>query len=148
MGGRGRDKLRRCCSVSCFFFWFFFCFFFFSFGVFSIACLCSLVCLFSCCWFKTNEQFSELTAQTSFPIFLTTQQCKQNKQENKFPDLIATTGDYLRIWKVEDDGKKSSLECLLNNVSRTLKKSITHTHTHSLTHTLSLSLLWRKIVCE
>lgn len=32
------------------------------------------------------------------------------------PDLFATTGDYLRIWKNSDDGNATTLECLLNNV--------------------------------
>lgn len=31
-------------------------------------------------------------------------------------DLLATTGDYLRLWNVGDDGE-IRLECLLNNVS-------------------------------
>ena len=31
-------------------------------------------------------------------------------------DLLATTGDYLRMWNVQDDGE-IKLECLLNNVS-------------------------------
>jgi DDB1- and CUL4-associated factor 7 len=30
-------------------------------------------------------------------------------------DLLATTGDYLRLWNVQDDGE-IRLECLLNNV--------------------------------
>lgn len=29
------------------------------------------------------------------------------------PDLLATTGDYLRVWRINDDGVK--MECLLNN---------------------------------
>jgi WD repeat-containing protein 68 len=32
------------------------------------------------------------------------------------PDLLATTGDYLRIWQVGDDNK-ITLKSLLNNVS-------------------------------
>lgn len=32
-------------------------------------------------------------------------------------DLFATTGDYLRIWKIGEQGF-TSMECLLNNVSR------------------------------
>mmetsp|Transcript_107022 Transcript_107022/g.149212 ORF Transcript_107022/g.149212 Transcript_107022/m.149212 type:complete len:347 (+) Transcript_107022:84-1124(+) len=30
-------------------------------------------------------------------------------------DLFATTGDYLRVWKIGEDGKKTTMECLLNN---------------------------------
>ena len=37
-----------------------------------------------------------------------------NEQVEK--DLFATTGDYLRIWKI-DENNQTSLECLLNNVS-------------------------------
>lgn len=33
-----------------------------------------------------------------------------------YPDLLATSGDYLRVWKVGDSGE-TRLECLLNNVS-------------------------------
>ena len=32
-------------------------------------------------------------------------------------DLLATTGDYLRIWQIQDS-KAARLECLLNNVGR------------------------------
>lgn len=35
-------------------------------------------------------------------------------KEGAQPDLLATTGDYLRIWKVEEDGVQ--LHKLLNNV--------------------------------
>ena len=38
-------------------------------------------------------------------------------QNGAKPDLLATTGDYLRLWKVTDN-KSVSLECLLNNVRR------------------------------
>ena len=34
--------------------------------------------------------------------------------KNQLPDLLATSGDYLRIWRV--NGDDASLECLLNNV--------------------------------
>lgn len=33
----------------------------------------------------------------------------------RFPDLLATTGDYLRVWNVQNDGSVK-LKCLLNNV--------------------------------
>lgn len=32
-----------------------------------------------------------------------------------YPDLLATSGDYLRVWRVNDSGE-TRLECLLNNV--------------------------------
>ena len=31
------------------------------------------------------------------------------------PDLLATSGDYLRIWRLNQDNE-STMECLLNNV--------------------------------
>ena len=39
-------------------------------------------------------------------------------QKGVFPDLLATSGDYLRIWKAGEPETK--LECLLNNVSTTI----------------------------
>ena len=36
-------------------------------------------------------------------------------QKGVFPDLLATSGDYLRVWRVGDT--ETRLECLLNNVS-------------------------------
>jgi len=39
-------------------------------------------------------------------------------QNGTRPDLLATTGDYLRLWKVTDN-KTVSLECLLNNNKNT-----------------------------
>lgn len=36
--------------------------------------------------------------------------------DDQRPDLVATTGDYLRIWRVGEN--KTKLECLLNNVGR------------------------------
>jgi len=35
-------------------------------------------------------------------------------QKGVFPDLLATSGDYLRVWRVGDT--ETRLECLLNNV--------------------------------
>ena len=32
-------------------------------------------------------------------------------------DIMATTGDYLRIWRVNPDTGEAKMECLLNNVS-------------------------------
>ena len=32
------------------------------------------------------------------------------------PDLLGTTGDYLRLWEVKQDKGKVELKCLLNNV--------------------------------
>ena len=35
-------------------------------------------------------------------------------QKGGYPDLVATSGDYLRVWRVSDSDVR--LECLLNNV--------------------------------
>ena len=35
-------------------------------------------------------------------------------QKGVSPDLLATSGDYLRVWRVADT--ETRLECLLNNV--------------------------------
>lgn len=37
-------------------------------------------------------------------------------KEGTRPDLLATTGDYLRLWEVTGSGEIKS-KCLLNNVS-------------------------------
>ena len=39
------------------------------------------------------------------------------QQKGVFPDLLATSGDYLRIWKAGEPDTR--LECLLNNVTST-----------------------------
>jgi len=36
-------------------------------------------------------------------------------QKGVFPDLLATSGDYLRVWRVTSE-TETRLECLLNNV--------------------------------
>lgn len=36
-------------------------------------------------------------------------------QKGVFPDLLATSGDYLRIWRAGEP--ETRLECILNNVS-------------------------------
>lgn len=36
-------------------------------------------------------------------------------QKGHYPDLVATSGDYLRVWAVNNDEVR--LEALLNNVS-------------------------------
>ena len=36
-------------------------------------------------------------------------------QHCSYPDLLATTGDYLRLWRVQEDGETKQ-ECFLNNV--------------------------------
>ena len=36
------------------------------------------------------------------------------QQKGGYPDLVATSGDYLRVWRVSDSEVR--LECLLNNV--------------------------------
>ena len=35
-------------------------------------------------------------------------------QKGVYPDLLATSGDYLRLWRVNENDTR--LECLLNNV--------------------------------
>lgn len=37
-------------------------------------------------------------------------------QKGVYPDLLATSGDYLRVWKCNSDSE-TRLETLLNNVS-------------------------------
>ncbi len=39
-------------------------------------------------------------------------------QKGVFPDLLATSGDYLRVWRAGES--ETRLECLLNNVSQQL----------------------------
>jgi hypothetical protein len=36
-------------------------------------------------------------------------------QKGVFPDLLATSGDYLRVWRAAEP--ETRLECVLNNVS-------------------------------
>jgi hypothetical protein len=36
-------------------------------------------------------------------------------QKGVFPDLLATSGDYLRVWRAGEP--ETRLECVLNNVS-------------------------------
>jgi WD repeat-containing protein 68 len=43
-------------------------------------------------------------------------------KEGAKPDLIATTGDYLRLWEVNANNEIKS-KCLLNNVKKKKKKS-------------------------
>ena len=43
-------------------------------------------------------------------------------KKGSFPDLLATSGDYLRVWQINDHGTR--LECLLNNVRLMSKISI------------------------
>ena len=43
-------------------------------------------------------------------------------QKGAYPDLVATSGDYLRIWRVGDPEVR--LECLLNNVSVTVLATV------------------------
>lgn len=43
-----------------------------------------------------------------------------SSQKGVYPDLLATSGDYLRVWRVDTETR---IECLLNNVSSTLTLS-------------------------
>ena len=45
-------------------------------------------------------------------------------QKAIYPDLVATSGDYLRVWRVSDSDVR--LECLLNNVSTNLRTNGKH----------------------
>ena len=40
----------------------------------------------------------------------------QRTQGKPQPDIFATTGDYLRLWKIVEDGKTVEMECVLNDV--------------------------------
>jgi len=44
-------------------------------------------------------------------------------QKGVFPDLLATSGDYLRVWRVTSE-TETRLECLLNNVCCNLMHSL------------------------
>ena len=56
-------------------------------------------------------------------------------------DLLATTGDYLRLWNVNDN-KSVRLECLLNNVRGGLPASLPEHHCRC-----EPAIPWRKPAC-
>lgn len=63
-----------------------------------------------------NEDTSEFTARTTFDHpYPTTKIMWIPDSRSVLPDLLATSGDYLRIWRVADNG--ATMESLLNNVS-------------------------------
>lgn len=65
---------------------------------------------------QLDETTSEFQAKTCFDHpYPTTKIMWIPDKTCELPDLLATSGDYLRIWKVEESG--AALECLLNNVS-------------------------------
>lgn len=65
---------------------------------------------------ELNEEKGEIVATATIDHpYPTTKIMWIPDLSNSRPDLLATTGDYLRIWRMADDGKSASMECLLNN---------------------------------
>eukprot|EP00038_Savillea_parva_P008132 m.174951 g.174951 ORF g.174951 m.174951 type:complete len:353 (-) comp13902_c0_seq1:181-1239(-) len=62
---------------------------------------------------QEKGQFSQ-SAQVDHPYPTTKIMWLPDVDDNIDADLFATTGDYLRIWKIGDNGH-TSMECLLNN---------------------------------
>lgn len=63
-----------------------------------------------------DECSSEFTAKTTFDHpYPTTKIMWIPDMKGNLPDLLATSGDYLRIWRLSQDNE-STMECLLNNV--------------------------------
>lgn len=61
-----------------------------------------------------DEDTSEFTAKSTFDHpYPTTKIMWIPDAKGVFPDLLATSGDYLRVWRVSDNDTR--LECLLNN---------------------------------
>ncbi|PIK33936.1 WD repeat-containing protein 68 [Apostichopus japonicus] len=68
-----------------------------------------------------NEETSEFAAVSTFDHpYPTTKIMWIPDSKGLFPDLVATSGDYLRVWRVNE--AETRLECLLNNVSRGMGK--------------------------
>lgn len=66
-----------------------------------------------------DEESSEFKALSTFDHpYPTTKLMWIPDSKGTFPDLLATSGDYLRVWKVVSNSE-TRLECLLNNVSPT-----------------------------
>lgn len=66
-----------------------------------------------------DEQNSEFASRATFDHPYPTTKIMWMPAENKLylPDLLATSGDYLRIWRVLNESNSAvKLECLLNNV--------------------------------
>lgn len=63
-----------------------------------------------------DEESSEFYAKATFDHpYPTTKLMWIPDAKGIFPDLLATSGDYLRVWRCVDS--ETRLECLLNNVS-------------------------------
>ena len=63
-----------------------------------------------------DEDSSEFFSKSSFDHpYPTTKIMWIPDGKGLFPDLLATSGDYLRVWRATDN--ETRLECLLNNVS-------------------------------
>lgn len=61
-----------------------------------------------------DEETSEFVAKSTFDHpYPTTKVMWIPDTKGAFPDLLATSGDYLRVWQTSDSGTR--LECLLNN---------------------------------
>lgn len=72
-----------------------------------------------------DEESSEFVARSTFEHpYPTTKLMWIPDAKGAMPDLLATSGDYLRVWRVGDpsqqpqgnDNAATRLECLLNNV--------------------------------
>jgi WD repeat-containing protein 68 len=62
-----------------------------------------------------DEESSEFFAKSTFDHpYPTTKIMWIPDAKGLFPDLLATSGDYLRVWRAGDT--ETRLECLLNNV--------------------------------
>jgi WD repeat-containing protein 68 len=66
---------------------------------------------------QLNEESGEFETKGSFdhPYPATKIMWNPNRMLNA-PDLLATTGDYLRLWEVKPDKQKVEMKHLLNNV--------------------------------
>jgi len=62
---------------------------------------------------ESKEQF-EVVASFEHPYPTTRLQWIPDRQGVR-PDLLGSTGDYMRLWEVDQESKKIELKCLLNN---------------------------------
>ena len=64
-----------------------------------------------------DEETSEFSAKSTFDHpYPTTKIMWIPDNKGIYPDLLATSGDYLRVWRACDS--ETRLECLLNNVRK------------------------------
>lgn len=65
---------------------------------------------------QLNEEKGELEKKTTFDHPYPATKIMWNPEKNSSgPELLSTTGDYLRIWEIDPDTNDSRLKCLLNN---------------------------------